>query len=124
MLVIRAEKVDGGNILVGYSYAFAADMREADESVRVHLSGSYSKAEMDMAKQLLGALSAANANSLDMEVDEALPMRHMLVQDALAGKVLSAPDAEAVPETAVANLADALSQAIAAANATPEPAAA
>lgn len=115
LMVIRpVADDDGANILVGYSYAFASDMRSADETVRAHLSGQYSDAEMAMAKQLLSALSDTNANTLDMEVDEALPLRHKLVQDALAGKAVHAPEqGEAQPEQNAA-LADALAQALAA----------
>lgn len=115
LMVIRPQAdEDGANILVGYSYAFAGDMRSADETVRAHLSGTYSDAEMAMAKQLLSALSDTNADTLEMEIDEALPLRHKLVNDALQGKAVHAP--EAAPEQPEKNeaLADALAQALAA----------
>lgn len=117
LLVIRPEAAeDGQNILVGYSYAFAADIREPDEAVRAHVSGTYTDAEMKMARQLLGVLADTDANTLDMEVDEALPMRHKLVDDARQGKVIAPPEPEAAPAATV-GLADALAQALAQAGA-------
>lgn len=104
-----------GGVLVAYALSFAADMREADEAVTAHASGKYTDAEMDMAKQLIAALADGNANSLDMEVDEALPLKDKLVQDAIGGKAIAAPvKADDQPEKN-AGLADALAIALAAA---------
>lgn len=107
LLVIRPQ--DG--LLIAHSYAFAGDMRQADEAVRAHLSGAYSDQEMAMAKQLLTALAGSSTNALDMSVDEALPLKRKLVDDLIQGKTISIPQAE--KQEANTSLADALAQSIA-----------
>ena len=103
-------------LLHASSVAFDRDMREPDESVRAHLSGTYSEAEMAMAQQLLAALSDTNANSLDMELDEALPMKHALIQQVMAGEGVAVDEAEDTPQPVKnESLANALSAALEAA---------
>lgn len=102
-------------ILHASSVEFGRDMRESDETVRAHLSGTYTEAEMDMAKQLLTALSQTTANSLDMELDEALPMKHSLISQAMAGEGVEVAEKATVQPIKNEALADALSAALAAA---------
>lgn len=102
-----------GGILHASSLAFAGDVRSPDDTVRAHLAGTYSDQEQDMARQLLTALTKDKSTVLDMDVDEAVPMKHKLVDDALAGRGVEVPAQPAQPK-ANAALADALAASLAA----------
>jgi non-homologous end joining protein Ku len=112
LLVIRPE--DG--ILVANSYSFASDVQAPDEGVRAHLSGTYTDAELQMARQLLQTLAQDQHHALDTAVDEAIPMRKALVDKVLNGEGVT-PAQAAAPAQADQNaaLSDALAQALAAA---------
>lgn len=106
---------DGAWILMASGMSFANDIRSADESVRAHIAGNYSDAEMAMAKQLLGALTTDKPQAFTQAIDEAVPMRRQLVADAMQGKAITAPEQAEEQAEKNANLADALTQALAAA---------
>lgn len=81
---------EGGN-LVASAISFHGDLREPDESVEAHKSAVYGEAEMTMARQLICAMADSDGDVLTQAVDEAITLRATLVQDALAGKRVSAP---------------------------------
>lgn len=93
-------------ILRASTLAFAGDEREPDENVNAHLAASYSDRDFEMAKQLMTLMSEDDANPLEMDVDEAIPLRYELVQQALAGEAIEAPEAapasEPIPDLAAA----------------------
>lgn len=78
-------------VLHGYSVEFMDNHRDPDEGVKAHQAGTYTDAEMTMAKQLLGALKADKSSVLDTATDTAIPLRKQLVADALAGNPITAP---------------------------------
>lgn len=94
-------------LLMAQGLAFEGDMRKPDENVEAHLSASYTEQEMTMAKQLIGALADNSQDSLTMEVDDAVPLRHKLVDDALNGRAIDMPTATPTQAT-TGLLADAL----------------
>ncbi len=101
-------------LLMASAVSFAGDEREADEDVRRHLAGTYSDAEMEQARQLLSIMSQDRSTALDMEVDDAIVLKHKLVDDALSGAGVDVT-AQAAPQTTPVNaLADALTASIAA----------
>lgn len=101
-------------LLMGSGLAFEGDVREPDEHTRAHLAGAYSQQEAEMAQQLLGMYHKDKPTALSMEVDEAVAMKHKLVDDALAGLGVDVPK-DTTPQPAKnAALADALSATLAA----------
>jgi non-homologous end joining protein Ku len=99
-------------VLAAVTMAFGPDVRVPDQGVRAHIAGQYTEAELDMAKQLLGAMSNAQADPLSAETDAAVAKRHELVSQAMQGKKIDVPD---VPEPAATNaLGDALKASLAA----------
>lgn len=104
---------DDDGVLRGSTMSFACDARTPDENVRAHLAGTYTEAEMDMAKQLLSALASSDADPLEMETDEAVSMRHELVQKAMQGETITTVATAEQPAKNAA-LADALAASLAA----------
>lgn len=100
-------------LLYGSGLAFEGDVREPDENTRAHLAGAYSEQEAEMAEQLLGMYYKEKPTALSMEVDEAIPMKHKLVDDALAGRGVEVPTTPEQPQQNAA-LADALAASLAA----------
>lgn len=99
-------------ILMGTTLCFDGDVREADEGVKAHMDATYGDKEMDMAVQLLSALSTDKPTALVMETDEALPLKNKLIQDTLAGQIV-AVTAKPEPKPTT-DLADALAASLAA----------
>jgi len=110
LLVLHAR--DG--LLYGSGMAFEGDVREPDENTRAHLAGAYSEQEAAMAEQLLGMYYKDKPTALSMEVDEAVAMKHKLVDDALSGLGIEAPSTPTPAAATPAALADALSKSLAA----------
>lgn len=103
-------------ILLGVTMTFGPDVREPDTQVRSHMAGTYTAAELEMAKQLLTAFSNNNADPLAGETDDAVSMRHDLVAKAMEGKAIEVPAKPAEP--AISSLAAALEASLASVAAT------
>mgnify|MGYP001564766474 CR=1 FL=1 len=100
-------------MLCASTMVFNGDVREPDADVRAHLAGNYKPAEFDMARQLISAMATDTVDPLSADTDEAVTMRHELVQKALAGEAIPAPTK--VPQADQnAALADALAASLAA----------
>lgn len=104
---------DAEGVLCASTLAYAGDMRSPDENVTAHLDAAYTEQEMAAAKMLLSAMSDNDSDPLSTETDDAVSMRHDLVQKALAGEPLALPAAPSQPEANTA-LADALAASLAA----------
>lgn len=104
-------------VLCANTVSFGTDVREPDDTVMAHRAGSYSDAELDMAVQLLTALSANGGDPLASETDEAVTLRHELVEKAKSGEKIEKP-ADAPQADKNAALADALAASLAAIKAT------
>lgn len=100
-------------ILHASSMAFNTDVREADEEVRAHLAGSYSDAEFAMARQLIAAMGNDTVDPLSSDTDEAIILRHDLVERVKGGEKIEKPAEASQPEKNAA-LADALAASLAA----------
>jgi Ku protein len=110
-IVVLWPNEDG--ILCASTMAFRSDVRAPDENVRAHLAGTYTEAEMDMAKQLFEALGNSETDPLEMETDEAVAKRYALVQQVMAGEPIEKAEKVEVQQANTA-LADALAQMLAA----------
>lgn len=109
---------DAEGNLRGSTMSFASDQRSADDNVKAHHAGTYSPAELEMATQLLTALSQSDADPLAEAEDEAVPLRKALVEQYMNSETLpEATPAVAQPEQNAA-LADALAASLAAIKAT------
>lgn len=97
--------------LVAYTLSFQNDVREPDETVEAHQEGTYTDAEMGMAKMILGGMVGAG-DSLLKEEDEAVAMKADLMEKARLGQAITTP--RTTPVAAVSNLADALGAMLAA----------
>lgn len=100
-------------LLCASSMAFNTDVREPDEDVRAHLAGAYSEAEFAMARQLIAAMATDTVDPLSSDTDEAVTMRHELVERVKGGEKIEKPAEAAQPEKNAA-LADALAASLAA----------
>lgn len=100
-------------LLAASTLAFESDVREPDENVRGHLAGTYTEGELSMARQLLSALSDGAVDPLAGDTDEAVTLRHELVEQAKQGEDIAVP-AEVAQPVKNAALADALAASLAA----------
>jgi non-homologous end joining protein Ku len=99
--------------LVYVTLAFADCIREPDEQVKIALTAKVEAKQVDMARQIIGALPDG-VEALDTESDEAVPLRRELVEKAVAGESIEAPTPVA-QTTATEDLTAALEASLAAA---------
>jgi len=100
-------------VLKAVTMTFASDVREGDEVTRAHYAATYTDAEFDMAVQLLTALKVDEPKVFRNDTDEAVALRHELVEMATQGESIDKP-AEAAQPVKNAALADALAESLAA----------